>query len=156
MDIGATDRKDVVAPVRLLLNALSQATPNTTVKSLVVTNVDNPGGETADYAGTSAALLAEFQGTNMIGVEFFVDGSGFILVFPPEAFGEKRPYWRIVADAHQGWFESQLDEIIQCQGIQYAAITIEETIDLEWLRYGDESKRPWDHWRFVAARFPNR
>src|SRR5882762_8597360 len=90
MDIGATDRKDVVAPVRLLLNALSQATPNTTVKSLVVTNLDNPGGETADYAGTSAALLVEFQGTNMIGVEFFVDGSGFILVFPPEAFGENQ------------------------------------------------------------------
>jgi hypothetical protein len=156
MDIGATDRKDVVAPVRLLLNALLEATPDAAVKSLVVTNVDTPGGETVAYAGTPAALLSKFHGTNMLGLEFFVPGSGFILVFPPKAFLEERPYWQIVADAHRGWLESQLNEIIRHQGIQYAAITTEETIDLEWLRHGDESKRPWDHWRLVAARFRKR
>jgi hypothetical protein len=156
MDFGATNRKDVVAPVQLLLSTLSQATPSAAVKSLVVTNVEIPGGETIAYAGTPTALLSEFQGTEMLGVQFFIPGSGFILVFPPRAFGENRTYWQVVADAEQGWSESQLDEIVRHPAIHYAAITIEETIDLDWLRDGDESKRPWDHWRLIATRFPNR
>jgi hypothetical protein len=36
--------------------------------------------------------------------------------------------------------------------IDYAAISQDETLDLEELRHVNKSNFPWDHWRLIAAR----
>jgi hypothetical protein len=151
IDIGAKDRRDIAAPVQLLLNALLQATPNADIKLWVLTNTEVPG-ETVHYAGTLDALLAEFQKTNMPGFVIMFYRCGSVSVRPPKCFASKSPYWRVLGDTVAAWDEVLLDEIIRYSGVVYGAITQEETLDLE--DHVNKHNFPWQHWRLVAARFP--
>jgi hypothetical protein len=156
MEMGIVDRQSVVTPVQLLLDTMLATNPDAILKLVLVASVETVV-EGAKFSGTASALLEEFQQTGMTGFDTFVAPGrrgGFIMVRPPRCYGSNFPYWHIVADNHDGWDEPLLDKIVQFQGICFAAISDDDTMDLHELDHVDENNFPWDHWRLVAARVP--
>ena len=113
-------------------------------------------GHTNEYVGTVDALLLEFGGSDMPGFIIMLHDYGLISVSRPRSFASKLPYWRIKGDSVEAWDTSLLDKIIEYPGVVYAAITQEETLDLERLDHIDEHSFPWQHWRLIAARLSSR
>jgi hypothetical protein len=155
IDIGITDRQYVAAAVQLLLDTILETNPDATLWLNLLANADSVD-EHVEYAGAPSELLEEFRQTDMLGFVIMAGrGSAkasLISVWPPKCFGSKFPYWHVLANSHDGWGEPFLDRIIQLQGIHFAAISDDDTMDLHELDHVDENNFPWDHWLLVAAR----
>jgi hypothetical protein len=140
-----------------LLNTMLVINPGAIVRVQVLATVETVA-ENLEYSGTPSELLDEFWQTDMLGFFIMVGPrtarGGHILVRPPHCYGSKFPYWYIVADNPDGWDQALLDKFIQLQGICYAAISDDDTLDLHELDHVDENNFPWDHWRLIAARVP--
>jgi hypothetical protein len=80
-----------------------------------------------------------------------VGSMAFVSVWPPRFF-TKTEAWRIVGETDQAWDENLLDQIINFNGIEYAAISVDETLDFQDLEHVNNNNFPWSHWRLIAAR----
>ena len=156
MEMGIVDRQSVVMPVQLLLDTMLATNPDAILRLERLASVETVV-EGLKFSGTPSALLEEFRQTDLAGFFIFVaPGSrgGLISVRPPRCYGSTFPYWHIVADNRDGWDEPLLDKIVQFEGVCFAAISDDDTMDLHELDHVDENNFPWDHWRLVAARVP--
>jgi hypothetical protein len=155
LDIGAGHRSDAVAAVRLLLGVLRRAAPDVDVELRLLTAVDPFYG--LKYQGEVDALLTEFEDTEMLGFIVVMVKVGSIRVCSQRLYNTKLPYLQILGDTNGlQWEESILDELIKRPGIYYAALSIDDALDLRELDHVDSDNFPWGHWNLVAARIQDR
>jgi hypothetical protein len=152
LDIGAGHRNDAVTAVRLLLRVLRREAPDVAINLRIQTAHDPFRG--LDYGGEVDDLLAEFNNTDMLGFVIMMLKVGSISVASQSLHGTKLPYLQILGDTDSYclWEESLLDELIKCHGIYYAALSVDDTLDLHELDHVDKDNFPWEHWNLVAAR----
>ncbi len=155
MDIGANSRHSAVAPIQLLLDVLrSSANAHDACKLSTLTNATDLGEMElfADFNGSPEQLIREFATTNILGLKIDVARYCFICVWPPKCFGSAMGVWRIIGETDKSWDETLLDQIIDFPGIEHAAISVDEAMDLENLDHVNCENFPWGHWRLIAAR----
>jgi hypothetical protein len=151
LDIGAGHRIDAVAAERLLLGILRRAAPDASVELRLLTAADPFHG--LKYQGGVDDLLNEFEDTGMLGFIVMMVKAGYIRVCSQQLYDTKLPYLQILGDTHDSqWEESLLDELVKRPGIYYAALSMDDTLDLHELDHVDKDNFPWEHWNLVAAR----
>jgi hypothetical protein len=151
LDVGADNRTDAVASVRMLLDILNRRALAADIKIHVLTTAE-PFGEETPYQGQLDSLLVEFQNTEMLGFRILFSEGWISVVMPSLYYENKLPYIRIVGESDNDWNESLLDELMKYSGTHYAVISLEETLDLEELDHVYNANFPWGHWRLVVAR----
>jgi hypothetical protein len=150
IDVGVVSRRDVVAPLQLLLDEIGEGGRRNEQLELL-TDANTPGHLMA-FNGSEEELLTEFEATDLPGFLIGVCNYRFVSVYPPKSFNTKLEVWRLIDETDGKLDERLLEDLSRFPGVEYVVVSAGETLDLEEFGHVNKTNFPWDHWLLVAAK----